>query len=280
LLIYGKEIRERIKADIKRQVELTPMSMAIIQAGTNEASCLYVRSIEKFGRDVGIEVKVLQFPENTSEESLAEQIVQLNCDPALTGIMLQTPLPPGLNYSRLVNAIAWHKDVEGLHNYNLGRLLSREDGVKPSTPKAVISILRGHGVEMEGRRVTIVGRSMVVGSPLAVMMTRENATVNLCHSHTRDLAEETRAADILVVAVGKPNLISADMVRGQSVIIDVGINFAENGQVIGDVSAEAKAKARMASAVPGGIGVLTVAELFDNLCILKRQDQGEGINHR
>ncbi len=248
--------------------------MAIIQVGDNEASRLYVRSIEKFGFDVGIKVELFNYPDDTSHETLAGKIEQLNLAPEFTGIMLQTPLPSGLNYGHLVNSIVWHKEVEGLHNYNLGRLLSREEGVKPSTPKAVMSILKGHGVDMDGQKVTIVGRSLVVGSPLAVMMTRENATIRLCHSHTHDLAEETRGADIVVVAVGKPNLITADMVKDECVIIDVGINFDENGQVIGDVSDAAKARARLASAVPGGIGVLTVAELFDNLCILKRQDQG------
>lgn len=274
MLIYGKEIRERIKARVKEQADITPMAMAIIQVGDNEASRLYVRSIEKFGFDVGIKVELFNYPDDTSHETLAGKIEQLNLAPEFTGIMLQTPLPSGLNYGHLVNSIVWHKEVEGLHNYNLGRLLSREEGVKPSTPKAVMSILKGHGVDMDGQKVTIVGRSLVVGSPLAVMMTRENATIRLCHSHTHDLAEETRGADIVVVAVGKPNLITADMVKDECVIIDVGINFDENGQVIGDVSDAAKARARLASAVPGGIGVLTVAELFDNLCILKRQDQG------
>lgn len=271
MLIYGKEIRERIKTNVKEQACRTPMALAIIQAGDNEASRLYVRSIEKFGLDVGVKVEVLNFPSDTSYERLAEKIEQLNRNPEFTGIMLQTPLPNDLSYGRLVNSIVWHKEVEGLHNYNLGRLLSREEGVKPSTPKAVISILKGHGVGVDGQKVTIIGRSLVVGSPLAVMMTRENATVRLCHSHTRDLTEETRTADILVVAVGKADLVTADMVKEDCVIIDVGINFDENGHVIGDVSDEAKAKARLASAVPGGIGVLTVAELFDNLCVLKRQ---------
>jgi len=274
LLIYGTEIRERLKAGITEQARTWNMSMAIIQVGANEASRLYVRSIQRFGADVGITVKLLQFPAETGEAQLVEVIQQLNRDNELTGIMLQTPLPAGLNYGRLVNTIAWQKDVEGIHNYNLGRLLSREEGVKPSTPKAVISILKGHGVDIDGQTVTIVGRSIVVGSSLAVMMTRENATVRLCHTHTRDLAEETRTADILVVAVGKPNLITPDMVKADGVTIDGGINFDEQGRVIGDVSDEAKAKARLASAVPGGVGALTVAELFDNLCILRRQNSG------
>lgn len=272
LLIYGKEIRDQKKEDIRRQAQLAPMSMAIIQAGEDDASQMYVRSIIKFADDVGIGVEVFHFSSDTSEKYLLEKIHELNSRGDLTGIMLQTPLPDHLDYGRLVNAIDFRKDVEGIHNYNLGRLLSREEGVKPSTPKAVISLLKGHGVDLEGQRVTIVGRSIVVGSTLAVMMTRENATVSLCHSHTRDLASETRAADILVVAVGKMNLITADMVKDNGVIIDVGINFDEKGQVFGDVSAEARSRARLASAVPGGVGVLTVAELFDNLCILKRQN--------
>jgi len=152
-------------------------------------------------------------------------------------------------------------------------LISREEGVKPSTPKAIVRMLKEHGVSINGKRVVIVGRSTILGSPLAVMMTTESGTVTVCHTRTVDLAEETRRADILIAAAGRMNLITADMVKEGAVIIDAGINFDENGKMVGDVAEDAKGKASLASAVPGGVGVITVAELFDNLCILAQSDR-------
>jgi len=268
MIIYGKEIREAIKERVRLEADLHKMSLAIIQVGNDEASQAYIRGIQKFGKEMGIDVRLISMPNNIEETMVIKTIEDLNNDVEITGIMIQTPLPEHLNASKLVNAINYYKDVEGIHNFNLGKLLSREEGVKPSTPKAVITMLKHHNIPIEGKKVTIIGRSMTVGGPLAVMMTAENATVTLCHSRTQNLAEEIRNADIVVAALGKTNFVTADMIREDTVIIDVGTNFDENGKMYGDVHEEAKNKARIASAVPGGVGVITVAELFDNLRVL------------
>jgi methylenetetrahydrofolate dehydrogenase (NADP+)/methenyltetrahydrofolate cyclohydrolase len=271
MLIYGKEIRERVKEEVKSAAEVSQMTMTIIQVGEEGPSASYINGIKNFARDVGIEVTVLNFPSEISEAELLGEIGKLNRDPGLTGIMLQKPLPGHINADLIVNSIDYHKDVEGIHPFNLGRLFTKEQGVKPTTPKAVIRMLKDHQIQIDGQKVTIVGRSTILGGPLAVMMTAENATVTVCHTHTQDLSQETRNADILIAALGKMNFITADMVKENSVIIDAGINFDENGKMMGDVHPEAREKARVASAVPGGVGVITVAELFDNLRILAGQ---------
>lgn len=268
MLVYGKEIREQIKQQVQQSAQNTPLSLAVLQVGEEAASVAYINGIKNFGRDAGVPVTVLNLAANTSQSQLIEKINKLNHDPEYTGIMLQKPLPGYMQDDLVVNSIDYNKDVEGIHNFNLGKLLNHEAGVKPATPKAVIRILKANGVQIEGARVTIVGRSSILGGPLAVMMTAENGTVTVCHTRTRNLIEEIRRADILVAAMGRMNFITADMVREETVIIDAGINFDENGKMYGDVHEEAKAKAHLASAVPGGVGVITVAELFDNLRIL------------
>lgn len=273
MLIYGKEIREAIKQEVKQAALNIPLSMAVVQVGEEAASIAYIKGIKNFGRDVGVPVTIINLAANTSESQLIEEIARLNHDPDYTGIMIQKPLPGYMRDDFVVNSMDYRKDVEGIHNFNLGKLLNQETGVKPATPKAVIRILKANGVVIEGAQVTIVGRSSILGGPLAVMMTAENGTVNVCHTRTRNLVEEIKRADILVAAMGKINFITADMVKEDTVIIDAGINFDENGKMFGDVHEEAKAKARMASAVPGGVGVITVAELFDNLRILGEQQQ-------
>ncbi len=272
MLIYGKEIRERIKKDISAQTLNNPMKMVIIQVGEDEASQSYIRGIQKFAVESGVKVEIISFPAETSEDQVINTINKLNSDPGITGIMLQTPLPDHLSTSRLVNTIDYTKDVEGIHNYNLGKLISRQDGVKPSTPQAVITLLKENNIPIKGQKVTIIGRSMTVGGPLSVMMTAENGTVTLCHSKTRNLKKETLNADILVAAMGQKHFITPDMVTEDVVIMDVGTNFDETGSMFGDVHDEAKSKAKIASAVPGGIGVITVAELFNNLRFLSKSN--------
>ncbi len=273
MLIYGKEIREKLKAEIQRALETNPATLTVVQVGDEGPSQAYVNGIKNFGRDVGAEVTVLNFPADISQEELLDHICRLNRDPAVTGIMIQKPLPAHINDDVVVSAMDHRKDVEGIHYYNMGRLFSKEEGVKPSTPKAVIRMLKEHGIEIERKKVTIVGRSAILGNPLAIMMTAENGTVTVCHTRTPDLRWEIQQADILVAAMGKLNFITADMVKEDCVIIDAGINFDENGKMFGDVDPAAKEKVRIASAVPGGVGVITVAELFDNLRILAEQNQ-------
>lgn len=276
MLIYGREIRDRLKAEIQQFAAENRMSMSIILVGDDQPSQVYVNGIVKFGRETGIKVDILHLGIDTEKSQVLRFIHTLNEDPAVDGIMLQKPLPEHLDYNYLVNEINYQKDVEGVHNYNLGKLISRQQGIQPSTPKAIIRIMKEHGIAIEGKNVTIIGRSTIVGNPLSVMMTTENATVTLCHTRTKDLKKETLNADILVAALGRRNYITADMVREDAVIIDAGINFDENGKMFGDVDESAKEKAAIASAVPGGIGVITVAELFDNLkkiCIMQQQNK-------
>lgn len=276
MLIYGREIRDRLKTEIQQYAANHKMSMSIIMVGDDPPSQVYVNGIVKFGRETGIKIDVLHLGTDTEESQVLRFIKNLNEDPAIDGIMLQKPLPEHLDYNRLINEVAYHKDVEGIHNYNLGKLISRQEGIRPSTPKAIIRIMKENGIEIEGKNVTIVGRSTIVGNPLSVMMTTENATVTLCHTRTKDLKKEILNADILVAALGKRNYITADMIRENTIIIDAGINFDENGKMLGDVDEAAKEKAAVASAVPGGVGVITVAELFDNLkqiCKIKNRNE-------
>ncbi|MGS0765029.1 bifunctional 5,10-methylenetetrahydrofolate dehydrogenase/5,10-methenyltetrahydrofolate cyclohydrolase [Syntrophomonas curvata] len=270
MLIYGKEIREKIKQDVARAAQQTDMSMVVVRIGDDKSSLAYVNGIKKFGDETGVKVGITNLSAGVSQEEAIGYIEELNRDPGVNGIMLQTPLPAHLQAGVLVNAVDCHKDVEGIHNFNLGKLISKQAGIQPATPRAVISMLKHYSIDIEGRKVCIVGRSAILGSPLAMMMSSENGTVTLCHSRTRNLGDETRRADILVAAVGKAGFITPDMVREESVIIDVGINFDENGRMVGDVHEEAKTKARMASAVPGGVGLITVAELFNNLRIISQ----------
>lgn len=271
MLVYGKQLREEMKAGIKQQAAQLPIKLAIVKIGDDKASQAYVNSLVNFGQEVGIPVVTVCLEKHITQAEAEQAIRELNQDPDITGIMVQKPLPGHINDNTLIQTVDYHKDVEGLHYYNLGRLLANDPGVCPSTPKAIMTMLKANKVDLTGKKVTIVGRSTIVGSPLAVMMTAQHATVTLCHSRTRNLEQETRAADIVVAAVGKPWFITADMVSEGCIIMDAGINVDESGSIRGDVHPKAAARASIASAVPGGIGVITVAELFDNLLILASQ---------
>ncbi|NLJ72534.1 MAG: bifunctional 5,10-methylenetetrahydrofolate dehydrogenase/5,10-methenyltetrahydrofolate cyclohydrolase [Syntrophomonadaceae bacterium] len=269
MLIYGRDIRDKIKAQVLEKAKKTDMALAIIQVGDAPDAEAYIRSLHKFGEETNITVEFLKFAKDATEEEILPAMLQLNENPTITGIMLQEPLPKHINADRLVDAIDPKKDVEGVHNYNLGKLISRQAGVVPSTAQALITMLKEFNIPMAGKKTVVVGRSTIVGHPVANMMTSEDATVTLCHSRTVDLPAETRSADILIVAIGKAEFITADMVKEGAVILDAGINFTEEGKMVGDVHPEAKEKASYASAVPGGVGLITVAELFNNLCKLK-----------
>ncbi len=271
MLIYGKEIREKIKNEIARAAEQQPMTLAVIVVGQEKASQSYVNSIVRFGEEAGVKVDKVELNANITEDSLIACINEYNHNELVDGIMLQTPLPEGINTERVIDAIAFTKDVEGLHNTNLGMLAAKKASVAPATPKAVMRILKEHDIILEGKKVCIIGRSTVVGLPLALMMIHASATVTVCHSKTARLADEIRSADIVVAAMGRINFVTADMIGSEQVIIDVGTNFDSSGKMFGDISPEAKEKAAVASAVPGGVGLITVAELFDNLRILKAQ---------
>lgn len=268
MMIYGKDIRDRLKSELKVAAARGNMVMTIVQVGEEGPSTAYVNGAKRFARDIECDLRIMQLPYNISEAELLNCVETLNRNPEVTGIMIQKPLPGHINSDVVVEAMDYHKDVEGVHPYNLGRLLTKEPGIRPTTPKAVIRMLKEHNIDIDGQKVTVVGRSSILGGPVAVMAIAENGTVTVCHTHTRDLAAETRNADIIIAALGKSYFISADMVREGVVIIDAGINFDAKGKITGDVHPDACAKASYASAVPGGVGMITTAELFDNLRIL------------
>jgi methylenetetrahydrofolate dehydrogenase (NADP+)/methenyltetrahydrofolate cyclohydrolase len=268
MLIYGKEIRAMMQEKIKQKLTSKKVKLVVLQFGEEAASLSYIKGISRFAAEVGAGFELLQFADTITETEALEVINKLNQDDTVQGIMIQTPLPKHFNKETIINSMDPHKDVEGITSFNLGQLLLREGNVKPCTPKAVISMLKGHGISLKGKKVTVVGASAVVGLPLAIMLLAEKATVTVCNSSTVDLAKETRNAEIIVAAVGRINLITPEMVSEGAIVIDVGTNFDENGKMRGDVDPEVQSKAVMLSAVPGGVGLITVAELFDNLANL------------
>lgn len=270
MLIYGKEIREQMLNDIRQANgrRRRPMTLAVIVVGQEQASQSYVNSIVRFGESSGVQVRKAEFPATVSQDELRSAVKSFNTDESIDGIMVQTPLPDHIDTDLIINTISYKKDVEGLHNINLGLLAAKKATVTPATPKAVMRMLQEHGIDLTGRKVCLIGRSTVVGMPLALLLVHANATVTICHSRTRDLQAEIARAEIVIAAMGKMNFITEDMVSPEQVLIDVGTNFDENGKMVGDISAAAKDKAAVASAVPGGVGLITVAELFDNLCRL------------
>ena len=258
-------VAEKVAALKKRGI--TP-GLAVILVGDDPASQTYVRSKGKACDRVGIYSRTLIMAADTTQAQLEKQIAQLNRDEKIDGILLQLPLPPHLDEQHALSVIAPEKDVDGFHALNAGRLMLSLEGVQPCTPKGIMFMLRQAGVPIEGAHAVVVGRSNIVGKPTAPLLLRENATVTLCHSKTPDLKAETLHADILVAAVGKPQLITEDMVKPGAAVIDVGINRV-NGRLVGDVDFGNVSKvAGYISPVPGGGGRMTVAMLMDNVVSL------------
>jgi methylenetetrahydrofolate dehydrogenase (NADP+)/methenyltetrahydrofolate cyclohydrolase len=239
--------------------------LAVIMAGDNPASAVYVRNKVRACSEAGIHSEVLRFPATVSERELLDCIRGLNEDPAIHGILVQLPLPAGLPVRRILETISVDKDVDGFHLYNVGGLVLGDTVFPPCTPYGVHKILEHEGIGLEGKNVTVVGASNVVGKPMALMLMQHEATVAICHAKTRDLAQYTILADILVVAAGHPNLIVPQMVRTGAVVIDVGINRLPDGRLVGDVDFEGvRQKASHLTPVPGGVGPMTVTMLLDN----------------
>ena len=238
--------------------------LAVIMVGEDPASAVYVRNKERACQRAGIESRMIHLPEDTAQKALHARIDELNADPAVHGILVQLPLPAHLNEAEALLRVSAEKDVDGFHPLNAGFLLQGAPSVQPCTPKGILHLLRQAGVPLDGARAVVVGRSNIVGKPLSLLLLRENCTVTVCHSHTHDLAEITRQADILVAAVGKPRFITADMVRPGAAVIDVGINRVD-GRLCGDVDFDGVAPiAGYITPVPGGVGPMTVAMLMEN----------------
>jgi methylenetetrahydrofolate dehydrogenase (NADP+)/methenyltetrahydrofolate cyclohydrolase len=259
--IYSR-LKERVAALDKSHVR---PGLAAVQVGDNPASKIYVRNKARACDEAGIHSEVHGLPVDCRQETVVSTLEKLNSDPRVHGILLQLPLPPHLDGARIMQSIAPHKDVDGLTRPSLGALLANDPSFEPCTPAGVMALLDRAGVPIDGRHAVVVGRSTIVGKPMALMLMARGATVTVCHSRTRDLPDHTRRADILVVAIGRPRMIAGDMVKPGAAVIDVGINRLPDGKLAGDVDfATASLVAGCITPVPGGVGPMTVAMLISN----------------
>ncbi|EMR14089.1 methylenetetrahydrofolate dehydrogenase (NADP+) / Methenyltetrahydrofolate cyclohydrolase [Methylophaga lonarensis MPL] len=270
-IIDGKAIAAELKQKIKAATQMRLATgkripgLAVVLIGDNPASQVYVGSKRRSCEEVGFKSESFDLPEDTSQETLLSLIERLNNDDEIDGILVQLPLPAHINADAVIEHIAPHKDVDGFHPYNIGRLAQRNPQLRPCTPKGVITMLQSTGIELKGKEAVVVGASNIVGRPMALELLLAGCTTTVCHRMTRDLQSHVRRAEILVVAVGKPNFIPGDWIREGAIVIDVGINRLDDGKLTGDVEFEpASQKAAWITPVPGGVGPMTVATLLEN----------------
>ena len=266
-LINGKEVAEHIKQQVKNEIEALGLkpALAVIVVGDNPASKVYVNNKKKACKAVGIESIEYSLPENITEEELLNIIDYCNISNCVHGILVQLPLPKHINESKVLERISPQKDVDGFTAINTGKLWQGDYNLAPCTAMGVIELLDYYGYDIAGQHCVIVGRSNIVGKPVAALLLERNATVTICHSKTQDLSEITKQADILISAVGKPKFITYEMVKQDAIVIDVGINRDENGKLCGDVDFEdVKGKSSAITPVPGSVGPMTVAMLMKN----------------
>lgn len=269
-IIDGKLISGQIKEEVKlaaakRKAEGRDITLAVIQVGEDPASSVYVGNKKKACEYVGFRSLAYELPAETTQEELLHLITELNSRADVDGILVQLPLPEHLDEDKVIDAIAPEKDVDGFHAVNVGNLWTGKRGFVSCTPAGIIELLKRSGIEIAGRECVIVGRSNIVGKPMAALMLRENATVTVCHSRTANLKEVTGRADILIVAIGKPQFITADYVKPGATVIDVGIHRMEGRKLCGDVAfAEVEPVAGAITPVPGGVGPMTIAMLMKN----------------
>ena len=269
-IIDGKELSKKLKEQMKdrvaqmRQQGIVP-KLVVVLVGNNSASEVYVRNKHKACGEVGIESEVIKMPEETTQQELLDVVKGLNEDRTVDGILVQLPLPGQINEKVVLRSILPEKDVDGFHPVNVGLLSIGDDCYAPATPSGIISMFKEYGIEIAGKHCVIIGRSNIVGKPMAALLLRHNATVTVCHSKTQNLGELTRQADIVIVATGHRHTLTADMVKEGAVVIDVGMNRNELGKLCGDVDFdEVKEKASFITPVPGGVGPMTITELLEN----------------
>lgn len=271
-LIDGKSIAAQIKEEVKEEAERLKQAgiqvcLAVVQVGNDPASSVYVRNKKKACEYVGIRSASFELPEDTAEDELLELVRRLNEDDSVNGILVQLPLPEHISEDKVIQTISPDKDVDGFHPESVGRLCIGEKGFLSCTPAGIIELLRRSGVEIQGKECVVVGRSNIVGKPMALLLLKENGTVTIAHSRTADLKEITQRADILIVAIGRPRFITADYVKEGATVIDVGIHRNEDGHLCGDVDFDnVKEKTVFITPVPGGVGPMTIAMLMKN-CI-------------
>jgi methylenetetrahydrofolate dehydrogenase (NADP+)/methenyltetrahydrofolate cyclohydrolase len=280
-LIDGKalaaEIRGKVKQGAAEFLERTGRqpALAVVLVGDDPASAVYVRNKKRGCREVGLESREHRLPATTGQAELLDLVRALNADPAVDGILVQLPLSKQIDPDAVIEAIDPAKDADGFHPSNLGRLMAGRPGVVPCTPLGCMRMLEHTGVPLAGARAVVVGRSIIVGKPMAALLTAANATVTVCHTRTRDLPDRVREAEILVAAAGRPGMIKGDWIREGAVVIDVGTNRLESGELVGDVEFEAAARrAAWLSPVPGGVGPMTIACLLGNTLAAARARAG------
>lgn len=269
-IIDGKQISKQIKDELKEQVAAykaqgIEIALAVIQVGNDPASTVYVGNKKKACEYIGIQSVSYELPEETTEEELLAIIDKLNHDDSIYGILVQLPVPKHINENHIIQAIDPKKDVDGFHPQSVGALSIGQAGFVSCTPAGIIQLLKRSGIAIEGKECVVLGRSNIVGKPMAMLLLRENGTVTVCHSKTRNLKEVTGRADILVVAIGRPKMIDASYVKEGAVVIDVGIHRDENNKLCGDVDyASVEPVASAITPVPGGVGPMTIAMLMHN----------------
>jgi methylenetetrahydrofolate dehydrogenase (NADP+)/methenyltetrahydrofolate cyclohydrolase len=270
-LIDGKKISAEIKDELKAEVEeLKKLGkeacLAVVLVGDDPASAVYVKNKKKACEYIGVKSLSYELPASTSEAELLELIDRLNKDDSVNGILVQLPLPSQIDENKVIRAIAPEKDVDGFHPQNVGALLIGEKGYVSCTPAGVIQLLKRSGVSIEGKECVVIGRSNIVGKPMGVLLLRENGTVTIAHSRTKDLKDICKRADILVAAVGKPKMITEEYIKEGAVVIDVGIHRMDNGKLCGDVDFDrVKDHVSKITPVPGGVGPMTIAMLMNNV---------------
>lgn len=276
-MIDGRKIADEVILNCQKEVEQLKKAnifpkLAILLIGDNPSSEIYVKNKIKKCNEIGIATELIRFSDSVNENELIQKIQDLNSDVNIHGIILQLPLPSSINEKKVMQAIDYQKDVDGFTYQNIGALASNNESIFAATPKGIITILDKENISVSGKDVVIVGRSNIVGRPLALALLNRDATVTICHSQTNNLKEKTKKADILIVAIGKPNFISSDYVKDGAVVIDVGINRV-NGKLQGDVSPDVYEKVSLITPVPGGVGPMTVAMVISNLIALIGKDK-------
>lgn len=274
--IDGKALAAKVRAQVAEDVKAfgRQVCLATILVGDDPASHVYVGSKHKASHEAGIDSRDHRFPEDTREQEVLDLIAELNADDGVDGILVQLPLPAHMDEPRVLRAVDPAKDVDGFHVLNAGRLYLGEPYLVPATPSGVMVMLAEHGVELKGKEAVVIGRSEIVGKPMAMLLLAEHATVTICHSRTTDLAAHTRRADILVAAVGRPGMVTPEMVKPGATVIDVGVNRTEAG-LVGDVDPAVFEVAGLMTPVPGGVGPMTIAMLLRNTLTAAQQRRSE-----
>ncbi|EHQ34850.1 bifunctional methylenetetrahydrofolate dehydrogenase/methenyltetrahydrofolate cyclohydrolase FolD [Methanoplanus limicola] len=278
MILNGRELSEKIQESVKKEIAesgLTPC-LATVIVGEDPASQMYVRMKHRACENVGIKSAGVELPAESTTEEILKAVSELNADPSVHGILVQLPLPPHADTEKVIESVSPEKDVDGFHPYNLGRLFSGRPDFVPCTPGGIMTILSEYGINPEGKRAVVIGRSVDVGRPMAALLINANATVTVCHSRTENLEDEIRNADIVVSAIGRAKFIREEMIRDGAVVIDVGINQDGEGKLCGDVDFEnVERKSSAITPVPGGVGPMTIATLMQNT--LKSAKLHEGI---